>query len=90
MEQNQSRTVPDIDWQEIMDSLEAQKCVLFPGNSAFKDMMVLCMISDLEKQIIFRVNLIFLVRSVRCFRSKDWSSAMRVCSDFCVRVVFLI
>jgi hypothetical protein len=37
MKQNQSRTVPDIDWQEIMDSLEAQKCVLFLGNSAFKD-----------------------------------------------------
>ena len=39
-------------------------------------MMVLCMISDLEKQMVFRVNLFILVRSVRCFRSKDWSSAL--------------
>jgi hypothetical protein len=39
-------------------------------------MMVLCMISDLEKQMVFRVNLFILVRSVRYFHSKDWSSAL--------------
>jgi hypothetical protein len=35
-------------------------------------MMILCMVSDLEKQMAFRFNFFIKVRSVRFFRSKDW------------------